>query len=109
MSRRNRENFWPTSVLKRRGWNNELMKQLLPKPLFFMQNGRPVRVWDREDVLLAESGPRFVNRRKKGVDVGDTARPVPQSVKRAQAALNRAWGTVEPDGSLRIPELEEVC
>jgi ATP-dependent RNA helicase SUPV3L1/SUV3 len=87
-------------VLKRRGWNNELMKQLLPKPLFFMQNGRPVRVWDREDVLLAESGPRFVNRRKKGVDVGDTARPVPQSVKRAQAALNRAWGTVEPDGSL---------
>ena len=100
MSRRNRENFWPTSVLKRRGWNNELMKQLLPKPLFFMQNGRPVRVWDREDVLLAESGPRFVNRRKKGVDVGDTARPVPQSVKRAQAALNRAWGTVEPDGSL---------
>ena len=100
MSRRNRENFWPTSVLKRRGWNNELMKQLLPKPLFFMQNGRPVRVWDREDVLLAESGPRFVNRRKKGVDVGDTARPVPQSVKRAEAALNRAWGTVEPDGSL---------
>ena len=97
MSRQNRDNFWTVPTLKRRGWTTELMKALLPKPLFFMRGGRPVRVWDREDVLLAESGPQFVNQ-KNGAD--SPARPVPQSVKRARAVLDQAWQAVEPDGSL---------
>ncbi len=99
MPRRPEENYWPVAVLKRRGWTKEMMGALLPKPLFFMRNGRPVRVWDKEDVLLAESEPGFAGR-KEGARAGSQTRPVPQAVRRAQSALSQAWNAREADSSL---------
>ena len=55
---------WSASVLKRRGWTNELMKQLLPKPRILMSNGRPIRMWSQEEVRRAEKDASFARARR---------------------------------------------
>lgn len=50
---------WSVSVLKRRGWTNELMKQLLPKPRILVSNGRHIRMWSQEEVRRAEKDVSF--------------------------------------------------
>ena len=61
MSGRRSGRYWSLSKLKQRGWNNELIRALLPRPRYVPQDGGVIRMWDREDVLAAESSPRFVN------------------------------------------------
>ncbi len=53
MSRR-KEKHWQFSVLKKRGWTRELVREYLPKPSGFMSNGNYIKVWKRNDVLDAE-------------------------------------------------------
>ena len=57
------------SLLKRRRWTNELIRELLPGPRYLPFDGRFVRAWSREDVSRAESTPQFAqgrNRRRSG-------------------------------------------
>lgn len=57
MPGRNRGKYWSVSVLKRRGWTNELIRDLLPAPHSFPSDGHPIRVWSKEDVRQAERSP----------------------------------------------------
>ena len=50
---------WPVSVLKRRGWTSELIRDLLPGPQVVHWERRTVRVWDKDAVRTAERDPRF--------------------------------------------------
>ena len=53
MSRR-KGKHWQFSVLKKRGWTRELVREYLPKPSGFISNGNYIKVWKRNDVLDAE-------------------------------------------------------
>ncbi len=55
MSRR----YFSVSELKKRGWTDELRRELLPRPHYFRQGDRTVRMWLREDVCRAEEDPLF--------------------------------------------------
>ncbi|WP_160666107.1 helicase-related protein [Colidextribacter sp. OB.20] len=85
------------SLLKRRGWTPELMRELLPKPRYFMKGGHPARVWAREDVLEAEENPRFKNRKREPAQ-SQSKGPTP-GTKKALGLLSRAWDGAGNDGS----------
>ena len=99
MSGHNQGKSWSASLLKRRGWNNELIRALLPKPRYIPREGYSVRVWDKADVLLAESDPRFATGRGQK----RAAVPIPVSsgpdAERACAGLARAWVAAKQDES----------
>ena len=99
VSGRNRGKYWSTSMLKRRGWTNELIRELLPKPHYFPSDGHPIRVWSKEDVRQAENSPEFIGRSgdRKGAQ-GGPAVPTPEA-KKACAALARAWEGAGKDGT----------
>ncbi|MCI8869730.1 MAG: helicase [Lawsonibacter sp.] len=98
MSGRSRGKYWSASQLRRRGWSGELMEELLPRPRYFRAEGRTVRVWDKEEVRLAEQDPRFVPVREEEPAAGAVRPPAP-GTRRACADLARAWEGAEPDGS----------
>ena len=87
--------YWPASALRRRGWSNELMKRLLPRPRFVMSNGRPVRMWLPEDVLRGEADPVFVQCVRKAAPRGAAA----PGVRNARTLLARAWDEAEKEDS----------
>ena len=95
MSGRAGGKYWSASALKRRGWTNELMKQLLPKPRFIVSDGHPIRMWLREDVRQGEEAPAFARHTKQALPTR-TAAP---GVKHARALLARAWEESERDDS----------
>ena len=105
MSGRGRGKYWSASLLKRRGWTNELIRELLPKSHHSIpSNGFNVRVWDKADVLQAERDPRFVPQKPAPNPVQAAQAPPPppaatQNVRRARAALTRGWDGAPRDGS----------
>ena len=99
MSKRGGGAYWPASVLKGRGWTNELMKQLLPKPRFVMSNGHPVRMWSKEDVSRAESSLPFSNGRIDPKAARGGQKGSAPGVKHARSLLSQAWEEAERDGS----------
>ena len=48
------------SELRRRGWTNELMRALLPKPRYQELDGNRIRVWPKTVVLQSERDPQFL-------------------------------------------------
>ena len=50
---------WTAGTLKSRGWTEELVRELLPKPVYRHFNGRSVRTWNKDLVLEAEKSQRF--------------------------------------------------
>jgi len=60
VSKRSGGKYWSASVLKKRGWTNELIRELLPKPRMFPSHSGSVRVWSREAVREAEQEARFL-------------------------------------------------
>lgn len=90
---------WSASVLRRRGWTNELMKQLLPKPRILMSNGRPVRLWSQEDVRRAERDASFAQGRADPELRGAALRAAAPGVRHAKLLLTQAWEEAERDGS----------
>ena len=91
MSGRRSGRYWSLSKLKQRGWNNELIRALLPRPRYVPQDGGVIRMWDREDVLAAESSPRFVNRTPGAKSVS------PSQAKQVCTALTQAWNGAQKD------------
>ena len=85
--------YWSLSKLKQRGWTNELIRALLPKPRYIPQDGAVIRKWDREDVLAAEGSPRFANRSPGAKTVS------PPQARQTCAALQRAWSAAKTDDS----------
>ena len=85
--------YWSAAVLKRRGWTNELMKELLPKPRFLVSNGHPVRMWNKEDVRQGEETPSFVRRHRDVISPGAVA----PGVRQACARLTQAWEEAEKE------------
>ena len=90
--------YWPASVLRRRGWTNEQMKRLLPKPRFLMSDGRSIRMWSQEDVRRAEQDASFTQGRE---DPRSSApRAAAPGVRHARFLLAQAWEEAERDGSV---------
>ena len=50
---------WTSGTLRSRGWTEEMMRTLLPRPHFRRIDNRSIRSWDRETVLKAEETPEF--------------------------------------------------
>ena len=93
--------FWNAGTLKSRGWTEELMRQLLPKPGYRHANGRSVRFWNRQQVLEAELKPEFL-RGKAAAQPPRAEREAPERRQRATEArggaaafLQEAWETGE--------------
>ncbi len=54
-----RKQSWNRNELKKRGWSNALIRELLPPPRYINAHGHGVALWPREDVLAAEETERF--------------------------------------------------
>ena len=93
MSGRSGGKQWSASILRKRGWTRELMRELLPKPRYVPAGSRRVPLWDREDVQAAENSPRFLQRG------GDGETPPPPGAALALDALSRRWDEAERDAS----------
>ena len=89
---------WSASALKRRGWTNDLMKQLLPKPRILMSNGRPVRMWSQEEVRRAEKDSSFSQARKDPELRGAALRAAAPGARHAGRLLALSWEEAERDG-----------
>ena len=96
MSGRRGGKTWSASELKKRGWNNDLIRELLPKPRVICYGGRKVRVWDREEVRRGEEHPRFAHRTAE--DAERTKAPT-QGMRRTGMLLERAWAAAEGEDS----------
>ncbi len=99
MSGRSRGKYLTASLLKRRGWDDGLIRALLPKPRYLPRGQFTVRVWEKEDVLLAERDPRFVRRDKEAPAPERPSAEAASQARRACAALARAWDGADRDGS----------
>lgn len=98
MSRRNNGSTWSAALLKRRGWTNELIRELLPKPRRILRGGQAVRVWSKEDVRAAEASPRFLAARAgEERPAGPLPAELADAAERAAAALAEAWAAAETD------------
>ena len=91
MSGRAGGKYWSAAVLRRRGWTNDMMKQLLPKPRFLASNGRSVRMWSQDDVRQAERDGAFFQGRKDPELRGTALRAASPGVKHAARLLVQAW------------------
>ena len=86
------------SVLKERGWTGELVRQLLPKPGYFMNKGHPIRFWDPAAVRAAENDPRFFQR--TAADVQELpSRSAAPGIRHACRMLEDAWEGAGQDAS----------
>ncbi len=100
MSGRSRGKYWSASLLKRRGWTSELIRELLPAPRYIPRDGYSIRVWDKEDVRAAERDPRFAH--PAGTSAGASpspASPAP-AARRARVLLAQIWDGTEQGASL---------
>ena len=103
MSGRTGGKSWSATVLRKRGWTNELMKQLLPKPRILMSNGRTVRMWSQEEVRRAEKDVSFAQARRDPELRGAALRAAAPGVRHASRLLAMAWEEAEKDGSAPWP------
>ena len=87
------EKKWPAAQLRRRGWTDALIKELLPAPLYVREGRWTARAWLKADVLAAERDPRFLSRR------GEAPRAAQPGVRHAARLLQEAWEGAERDGS----------
>ena len=88
MAGRGRGKYWSISLLKRRGWTNELVRELLPAPRWLPVEGHSVRVWAKEDVRRAEDSPQFLQGRAGQRGSGEPARISSAGGKAACAAVS---------------------
>ncbi len=83
-------------TLRKRGWTNELISGLLPKPRVVTSYGHTFRVWKTSDVLAAEETEEFKNNRVEHV----TPKSAESTVRiPASQLFDASWASVEKDGS----------
>ncbi|MBO7668182.1 MAG: hypothetical protein J6T26_06945, partial [Firmicutes bacterium] len=93
MSEERKEKFWPAGQLRDRGWTDQLMEELLPKPFFRNFGRRRCRCWAKSDVLKAEQTREYqTGRVKRGERKGQSdAGDVQTALSRAVEFLEEAW------------------
>ena len=74
------KNSMTKSALLRRGWTNELIETLLPKPTYIhVGDGHKVlRTWRKSVVAEAELTPEFIDKHRVIVPEAPAARPAPE-------------------------------
>ena len=87
------EKKWRVSQLRKRGWTDALIKELLTSPVLVTDGRRTHRVWTKADVLAAERDSRFLSRR-----VEAPQSPAPGS-RHACRLLQASWEGAPRDGS----------
>nr|MDE7221099.1 hypothetical protein [Oscillospiraceae bacterium] len=97
MSGRKRGKNMTISLLKRRGWTQELIDELLPKPHYIHADGHMLRVWSKKDVSEAEATPQFIGHQSDVPPIEETPAATPGGAKRARALLTQAWDTREQE------------
>ncbi len=90
---------WSATVLRKRGWTNDQMKQLLPKPRILMSNGRPVRMWSQEEVRRAERDRSFTQARENPELRGAALRAAAPGARHAGRLLAQSWEEAEREDS----------
>lgn len=102
MAKRPSGKLWSPGLLKSRGWTNELIQTLLPKPHYRRYNGRSVPHWRREDVQAAEASETFQKKSKGTVPKGAAALQAAQTWAAAAAdLLETAWQAALKEGNDR--------
>ncbi|MDY3014979.1 MAG: helicase-related protein [Evtepia sp.] len=100
MAKRTQGNLWSPSLLKSRGWNRELMAQLLPRPRYRRINGRSVPLWHRDDVRAAEAKPLFQQRARKPAQAHKADPSANAAATQTVALLEKAWEARPREDSL---------
>ncbi len=88
--------LWDVRQLRQRGWTEDLMRTLLPRPGYMPYRNGEIRVWGREDVLAGERDSRFQDFQARHRREEESARPESP----AALLLERAWNEAERDDSL---------
>ncbi len=100
MASKEKSNNWTAGTLRSRGWTEELMRELLPKPAYRHFNGRAVRAWRREDVTAAEQSERFracaaTERAARTAQEAARDAETADALAAARALLEAAWESAE--------------
>lgn len=92
-----KDKLWSVGTLKSRGWTEELIRELLPKPRFRYFNGHRIRTWSIDEVKAAEQTELF-QQRKNTVDQRPGAEAAPEeALRRAVALLESAWNACDAE------------
>ena len=93
--------LWTAGTLKSRGWTEELIASLLPKPQRLYRNGRRVRAWRTDDIRRAEQSESFRSRRAASAENTESI-PDDAALDAASQLLESAWDTAA------LPESREA-
>ena len=98
MAKKNK--YWSAGALKGRGWNNTLIRELLPKARYMRSGDRYVPYWPGDVVLAAEQTERFrlaVRALREEENREDAARLGPEAaISAARSVLAEAWESFHP-------------
>ncbi len=102
MSKINNGNSWSASMLKKRGWTNELMRSLLPPPQYIHppSAGYGIRVWKKADVIRVERSAEFKSHRARPQSAPGPARDVKRDMGGVASALKSGWAAAKRDDSV---------
>ena len=82
--------LWTAGTLKSRGWTEELIASLLPKPQRLYRNGRRVRAWRTDDIRRAEQSDSFRSLRAASAENTESI-PDDAALDAASQLLKSAW------------------
>lgn len=91
MANHSQGKYWSPSLLKTRGWTNELINKLLPKPRYRRINGRSLPLWHRDDVRAAEATETFRKKARPPKPDGLAAEAARAAAEQAAQALDSLW------------------
>ena len=91
MANHSQGKFWSPSLLKTRGWTNELIDKLLPKPRYRRMNGRSTPIWHRDDVRKAEETDLFKKKSRPPKPNGHAAEGAREAAQAAAHTLDSLW------------------
>ena len=82
--------LWTAGTLKSRGWTEELIASLLPKPQRLYRNGRRVRAWRTDDIRRAEQSESFRSLRAASAENTESI-PDDAALDAASQLLESTW------------------
>ena len=91
MANHSQGKFWSPSLLKTRGWTNELIDKLLPKPRYRRINGRSLPMWHRDDVRAAEETDLFKKKSRPPKPSGQAAEGAREAAQTVAHTLDSLW------------------
>lgn len=86
-----RRKQWSPGLLRKRGWTNQLMDELLPKPQYNRFQGRTIPFWNREDVKRAETTEAFLSRSTGALPFGPQLHRNEKAARQVADLLDALW------------------